>query len=56
MKIVSIDVGLKNLGMCYAEYDEEKEDLKILEWDIINIAKSELDNNKKCSIISKRKP
>ena len=56
MKFLSFDIGIRNLAFTYAEYDEEKEDLKILEWDIINIAKSELDNNKKCSTISKRKP
>jgi len=56
MKFLSWDVGIKNLAYCLAEYNEEKQELEIIEWDIINVIKNELDTNKKCSIISKRSP
>jgi len=49
MKLLSIDVGIKNLAVCLFE---KQEDFKILKWDIINIAEKDIY---KCCIIEKNK-
>jgi hypothetical protein len=40
MKVVSFDVGIKNLAVCILEYDDSS-NIKIIYWDVINL----LDNN-----------
>tara|TARA_Y100000389_G_scaffold202492_1_gene247942 strand:+ start:680 stop:1504 length:825 start_codon:yes stop_codon:yes gene_type:complete len=42
MKILSIDVGIKNLAVCLLEYDTEKNTTDILSWDILNLCNDEL--------------
>ena len=37
MKILSIDVGIKNLAYCLLDIDKAKTDFKILKWDTINL-------------------
>ncbi len=44
MKILSIDVGIKNLAYCLLDIDKNKDDFKILKWDTINLLEQ-----KKCS-------
>ena len=55
MKILSIDVGIKNLSFCLMEIDKDNdESISILKWDNINLTEtsqtqtvcSELDKNK----------
>lgn len=41
MKILSIDVGIKNLACCLMEKKENTNDFEILLWDIINISQRE---------------
>jgi len=41
MKILSFDVGIKNLAYCILSVEDN--DFKILEWDVLNI----IDNKKK---------
>jgi len=53
MKILSIDVGIKNLAFCLLEKSEGSEYFKISKWDVVNIATEE---NYKCHVIEKNKP
>ena len=56
MKILSFDVGIKNLAYCLGDIDEETKKLTIVEWDIINLLQEEFDNQNFCTHISKMKP
>jgi len=49
MKILSIDVGIKNLSFCLMEIKENKQ-LSIIKWDIINLSEK---NDYKCIEIDK---
>jgi hypothetical protein len=51
MKLLSIDVGIKNLAVCLFEKCENNK-FKIAKWDVINIAEKD---TYKCSIIDKNK-
>lgn len=48
-KVLSFDVGIKNLAYCLLEINKEDKKFKILKWDIINLA----DNRKKCVFIKR---
>lgn len=50
MKILSIDVGIKNLAFCLMQYDNNE--YNILNWDIINISQSQ---SHKCVCLKKDK-
>ena len=53
MKILSIDVGIKNLSFCLFEIDVTTKNIKILKWDNINL--SVIDKNDyKCIEIDKK--
>jgi hypothetical protein len=41
MKVLSIDVGIKNLAFCLFETPNDKQHFKITKWDIINISEKE---------------
>ena len=42
MKVLSWDVGIYNLSYCILEQnDENKEDIKIIDWDIVNLVDNE---------------
>ena len=41
MKILSVDVGIKNLAVCLFEKKQESENFKITKWDVINISDKE---------------
>ena len=43
MKILSFDVGIKNLAMCLIETNDKNDKIKILKWEIINLC-----NDPKC--------
>lgn len=55
MKILSIDVGIKNLAFCLFDKSPETNEFKILKWDIVSIAEQEsllcnaIDKNGKCN-------
>jgi len=52
MKILSFDVGIKNLAYCIANNDEDEKKIVIEEWDIINTLEdkiAESKENNKCS-------
>ena len=40
MKILSIDVGIKNLAFCLFEKPEIDQHFKITKWDIVNISEN----------------
>ena len=47
MKILSIDVGIKNLAFCLFDKDEH---FKVTKWDIVNLTEEEC---LKCSFVEK---
>ena len=47
MKILSIDVGIKNLAFCLFEQDDH---FKVINWDIVNLSEEETF---KCMFIEK---
>ena len=51
MKILSIDVGIKNLAFCLFDKSQTAEKFKITKWDTIDI--SEKEDNIKCVFIEK---
>ena len=51
MKVLSIDVGIKNLAYCLFEKTSDALQFKITKWDIINI--SEQEDSAKCCFIEK---
>ena len=48
MKILSFDVGIKNLAMCLIETNDKNDKIKILKWEIINLC-----NDPKCGVCNK---
>lgn len=36
-KIISFDIGIKNLAFCLFTYDTETENIQIIDWDILNL-------------------
>jgi len=50
MKILSIDVGIKNLAFCLFEKPPTSEHFKVTKWDVVNISQQE---NLKCTFIEK---
>lgn len=56
MKILSFDVGIKNLAFCIIEVTEKEEKShKILDWGIINCAEELLSDSLKCCVCKKGK-
>lgn len=51
MKILSIDVGIKNLAFCLFDKSPTAQHFKVTKWDIINI--SEQEDNAKCCFVEK---
>jgi len=51
MKILSIDVGIKNLAFCLFDKPEDLNHFKVTKWDIINI--SEQEDNLLCGFVEK---
>jgi hypothetical protein len=51
MKILSIDVGIKNLAFCLFEKPTSDTQFKVTKWDIVNI--SEQEDNLLCGFIEK---
>jgi hypothetical protein len=51
MKVLSIDVGIKNLAFCLFDKSSSSEHFKITKWDIIDI--SEKEDNAKCCFLEK---
>ena len=50
MKILSIDVGIKNLAFCLFEKSNDTQQFKITKWDIINLSE---ERSLKCGFIEK---
>ena len=49
MKVLSIDVGIKNLAFCLFEKPDNSEHFSIKKWDIVNISEQETFNCKECN-------
>ena len=56
MRIVSFDIGIRNLAFCTGDFNEETGKLFIEEWSIINLIEDELNAQTKCSHISRNRP
>tara|TARA_B110000208_G_scaffold51501_1_gene67660 strand:- start:18655 stop:19380 length:726 start_codon:yes stop_codon:yes gene_type:complete len=52
MKILSFDVGIKNLAYCIIDINKEKH--TILEWKIINCAEEILNSRRKCCVLRRK--
>lgn len=52
MRIISIDVGIKNLALCLFEKIDNSDLFKITKWDVLNISEQE---NFKCLFVEKNK-
>lgn len=54
MKVLSIDIGIKNLAMCLFEKKSDSEHFCITKWEVVNLTEKEsfnccvVDKNKKC--------
>lgn len=56
MKILSFDIGIKNLAFAILNYDKETKNINISDWNIINILQDECDKfNKICDMECKFK-
>jgi hypothetical protein len=42
MKVLSIDVGIKNLAICFFEKPTDSNNFQITKWDVINVSESEV--------------
>jgi len=42
MKVLSIDVGIKNLAICFFENPTDSNNFQITKWDVINVSESEV--------------
>ena len=51
MKVLSIDVGIKNLAFCLFEKSQDSEHFLIKKWDIVNISDSK--ENVQCKCVDK---
>jgi hypothetical protein len=49
MKILSIDVGIKNLAFCLFEKPEGFDHFSVKKWDVVNISEQESFNCKECN-------
>lgn len=56
MRILSYDIGIKNLAFCLVDYDVITKKLVIEEWNIINLLENEFNNELLCKYINKNKP
>jgi len=50
MKVLSIDVGIKNLALCFFEKPLGSNNFQITKWDVINVSESEIT---KCCFVDK---
>ena len=44
MKLLSFDIGIRNMAMCCLELDKENNNVNIVQWDVLNLI--ELGNDK----------
>lgn len=49
MKLISFDVGIKNMAYCYLSYEDSS--VSILDWGVLNMMNEEINENRTCTCI-----
>ena len=50
MKLISFDIGIKNMAYCIINIDLEKNTFDIIRWDILNLMNENLNDKKFCNV------
>ena len=55
MKLLSFDIGIRNMAMCCLELDKENNNLNIVQWDVLNLIELSNDKTYNCNQLNNPK-